>query len=256
MLRTMLAGILVFLAAGAASAQDMLSQILIDGEGWRVAAEGYKTIYHVAADARGAVSVLHAGGLDRIEPGGEVKVIDRESRTQPTLPPMQTTRAGISYGADRMQKVLVVHRPDLPRDARPEMRKLDGIACPSGVTLWPDRGTLVVGDAEGKHLWAFRVEEDGSLAHGDRYYALRVPRGETASGVTALTVDAAGRLYACTPLGVQVFDPTGRLSGVLTKPADGELTAIAFGGPEADTLFVACGGKIFARKTKAKGVTP
>jgi enterochelin esterase family protein len=81
-----------------------------------------------------------------------------------------------------------------------------------------------------------------------------VRRGETASGVTALTVDDKGRVYACTPLGVQVFDPTGRLSGVLLKPADGDLTAVALGGPDGDTLFVACGEKIFARKTKAKAV--
>ena len=43
----------------------------------------------------------------------------------------------------------------------------------------------------------------------------------------------------------------GRLSGVILKPCDGELTAAAFDG---DTLFVLCGDKVFARKTKSRGV--
>jgi sugar lactone lactonase YvrE len=186
----------VLLLAGAARAQDMpLSQILIEGEGWRAV----------------------------------------EKSAAPTFPdPARTTsRKGMTFTADGL--------------------KGHGPASPSGVVLWPDEGTLVVGDRAGKHLWAFRVEKDGSLTCGERYYALRVKPGQTASGVTALTADSAGRLYACTPLGVQVFDPTGRLSGVLLKPGEGDLTAIAFGGEKHDTLFVLCGGKVYARKTQARG---
>jgi enterochelin esterase family protein len=72
--------------------------------------------------------------------------------------------------------------------------------------------------------------------------------------VRGLAVDDKGRLYACTPLGVQVFDPTGRLSGVMLKPCDGELTAAAFGGDKGDLLFVLCGDKVFVRKTKSQAV--
>jgi sugar lactone lactonase YvrE len=130
----------------------------------------------------------------------------------------------------------------------------DQLASPSGLVLWPDRGTLVVGDAKGKALWAFRVEKDNTLSAGEPYYALRVKPGEKNSHVTALTIDDKSRVYACTPLGVQVFDPTGRLSAILTRPADGELTGIAFGGKDGDTLFVACGDKVFARKMQGKSV--
>ena len=72
--------------------------------------------------------------------------------------------------------------------------------------------------------------------------------------MTALTTDAAGRVYACTPLGIQVFDPTGRLCGVLHKPGRGDLTAIAFCGENRDILAVACGEKLFMRKMQAKGL--
>ena len=40
--------------------------------------------------------------------------------------------------------------------------------------------------------------------------------------VTAMTMDAGYLLYACTPLGIQVFDPTGRLSGVIAAPSKDE----------------------------------
>src|SRR5690606_35528358 len=38
---------------------------------------------------------------------------------------------------------------------------------PTGLVLWGNGGTLVVADAGDKHLWAFRVAEDGSLTDGE-----------------------------------------------------------------------------------------
>src|SRR4029077_1189062 len=86
----------------------------------------------------------------------------------------------------------------------------------------------------------------------DKYYPLRVRPGQRESGVTALATDAAGRVYACTPLGIQVFDPTARLCGVLQKPGPGELSAITFSGADRDMLVVACGEKLYVRKMLAK----
>ena len=129
---------------------------------------------------------------------------------------------------------------------------------PAGIALWPDGRTLVVGDADGKHLWAFRAEKNGDLTCGDRYYALRVKPGTTASGVTALTVDSKGLLYAATPLGIQVFDPTGRLCGVIANPDGATPERIWFTGKPGDQLYVVHGNlqNVFARKIQAKGVPP
>jgi enterochelin esterase family protein len=124
------------------------------------------------------------------------------------------------------------------------------------VALWPDSGTLVVGDAKGKYLWAFRIEKDGVLTAGESYYPLLMKAGDKESHVSALTVDDTGRVYACTPLGIQVFDPAGRLSGVLTKPADGEIRGIMFGGGElSHTLIVAFSDALYGRKMQARGVS-
>ena len=129
--------------------------------------------------------------------------------------------------------------------------KLPGLKSPSCLTLWPDEGHLVIGEADGAYLWAVRIEKDGSFGPGDRYYSLRTKPNEKMH-VTAMTMDAGYLLYACTPLGIQVFDPTGRLSGVIAAPSKETMTAITIGGEKADTLYVAAGDKIYARKIQGK----
>src|SRR5262249_57198966 len=140
---------------------------------------------------------------------------------------------------------LVVHKAAVARN----------VNGPGGLVLWADGGTLVVGEAKGQHLLAFRVKKDGTLDARERYYPLRTRPGQP-SEVRALTIDAAGRLYAATAEGVQLFDPTGRLSGVLPAPARAALTAIAFAGKDRDRLHVVCGGKLYVRKTKTRGLAP
>jgi len=47
---------------------------------------------------------------------------------------------------------------------------------------WRDGGTLVVGDASGAHLWAFRIEKNGDLSSPEKYYPLRLRYGDKRSG--------------------------------------------------------------------------
>jgi sugar lactone lactonase YvrE len=120
--------------------------------------------------------------------------------------------------------------------------------------------TLLVGDAAGRYVWAFRIEKDGSIGPGDRYCRLRVPQDDrlkkkdspvenSRSETSALTVDGAGRFYAATRLGIQVFDPTGRLCGVMTAPP-GKVTELTFAG---DLLYARAGDAMFVRRMLAEG---
>jgi len=136
---------------------------------------------------------------------------------------------------------------------------------PGPTVFWPDGGTLVVADNGGRHLWAFRVRQDGSLDAGEKYYPLRTRVVRERSGkkpqpelddtveTTALLMDGAYRLYAATEIGIQIFDPTGRLCGVITSPASGKVTAMAFTGPDKDELAAVVDGKTYARKMLARG---
>ena len=65
---------------------------------------------------------------------------------------------------------------------------------------------------------------------------------------SAITVDSANRTYVATNLGIQVFDPTGRLCGVFAAP--GRVEEMAFDG---DRLFAHVGEKKYVRQMLAEG---
>jgi sugar lactone lactonase YvrE len=69
-------------------------------------------------------------------------------------------------------------------------------------------------------------------------------------------VDAEGRVYVTSHLGLQVFGAGGVVQAILDKPQDAWLSNVCFGGKELDTLYVTCGDKVFKRKVKTRGVLP
>lgn len=118
--------------------------------------------------------------------------------------------------------------------------------------LSPDRGTMFLFIPEERFLFAAPVRGDGGLTVAPQRYArLRTRRGETTIDVTGLATDRDGRIYAATEIGVQVFDPTGRLCGVLTPAAPGRPEALTF---EGDRLTLWIGDTKYARKLRTEGV--
>jgi hypothetical protein len=132
--------------------------------------------------------------------------------------------------------------------ARPSAKPaIDGATA---TVVTPDGGTMYAGFADKRYLWAYPMTA-GKPGVGQPYASLRCPIGkDTTTSVTSLTVDPAGRIYAATPQGVQVFDPTGRLSGVLLAPAKGELSALSW---EKDSLVAWVGDQKYSRKMNAGG---
>jgi gluconolactonase len=277
-------------AALPAAAQDMpLSQVLIPGEGWAIALKECKSAGALAGDGRGNVFVADADGMQiwKIDKDGKASVFAKTSAEVRGLAVGSDGKVYasepekgriVTIGEDGKETVLaeklaatdlVVTKsgtlyaavPDETAvyliDREGKTRLVDkGIAAPAALALWADDGTLVVGDAKGKHLYAFRVAANGDLADKDRYYPLCGPRNDPKrpSDAAGATVDDKARVYATTEQGVQVFDPTGRLCGVVPGPEAAALGGVAFGGPDLDRLYVACGGKVYSRKTLAKGL--
>jgi enterochelin esterase family protein len=280
--------VVVLLAAVPAAAQDMvLDKILAPGEGWQVALKDCKSARALASDGKGNVYVADPDGMQiwRIDKDGKTAVFcqtaaavrglacgpdgkliasqpDKQRVVVPSADGQETvlsdrlavtdlavTAKGAVYAAAPGEKAVYLLAPDGKR------RQVDqGITSPGGLALTPDGGTLVVGDVGGRHLYALRVRGDGDLDAKEDYFPLRL-RGAPPSGNGGVTADAAGRVYATTRDGVQAFDPTGRLIGVLTHPEPGAaMGGVAFGGADLDRLYVACGGKVYVRKVQAKGV--
>ena len=62
------------------------------------------------------------------------------------------------------------------------------------------------------------------------------------------------RYYVTSAQGLQMFDPTGRMGGVILKPQNKPLVSVSFAGPNLSYLYVCCGDKIYRRKARSKGV--
>ena len=269
-------------------AQDMpLSQVLIDGEEWKLVAEGYQFTEGPAADREGNVFFVDvpAGKIFRIDAGtGDVATFADDAGKASGLMFGKDGRLYacqyegkkvVWYDTEAKMHVLAedIGTNDLAVDSdggvyvtdmtankvwyvSPDGKKstaADGFQ-PNGLTFWPDGKTLVVADWEQPHLWAFRVDGPGVLKFGERYYGpVRIPPNEKLPGSDGMTVDDAGRLFVCTHAGLQMFDPTGRPSGVIAKPQQKFLSNVIFGGKDFDTLYVTCSDKVYSRKTKTKG---
>jgi enterochelin esterase family protein len=132
-------------------------------------------------------------------------------------------------------------------EGKPEKPKGIGnlsVKSPDGSTQFSVRDVT-------RTIRAHRLEKDGTFGRGVPYCHLRMNSSGSGVIVTGLVVDTDGRIHAATEVGVQVFDPTGRLCGVLTMPSrENTPTLLAF---EGDRLTMWIGDTKYARKLNATG---
>ena len=272
------------------SAQDLaLNGVLLEGEDWQLVSEGHKFTEGPAVDAQGQVyftdipeSKIFKIDLDNkvtlfaentqktngLMFGPDGKLYGCQSGSRKIVAYDVSTGQAETITEDIDSNDLVVTRDGAlfvtdPPGGRvwyiaPNKDKrvvAEGIK-PNGAILWADGGTLVVTEATEAHLWTYRVEADGSLTQRDRYYGpLRLLPGQDRPGSDGMTVDTVGRLYVTTRAGLQMFDPIGRMGGVILKPQrEKPLANVVFGGAQRDTLYVTCGDHVYRCKTQAIGL--
>lgn len=195
---------------------QQMKDILLPGEEWQPAGEGYKFAEgpDVAIRADGGKYVTSSGNGDPasnlvwfISATGEKKIVD------------------------------------------------SGLKFPCGVALSPDQSLLYVCDALSHWVYSYQVQPDGSLKHKQKYYHLHQPDCADDSGAAGMKCDRDGRLYVATRMGVQVCDQAGRVNCILPTP-NGRVVNLCFGGENFDTLFATCGDKVFKRKLRTCGLNP
>lgn len=131
--------------------------------------------------------------------------------------------------------------------------KKEGPQRPNGIALSPDQGTLAVSDHGGRYTWVWRIEPNGKLTQRQPYMTLRLPGPDLPSKGDGMTTDQSGRYYVTSAVGIQMFDPTGRMGGVIASPTESPIVSVTFAGPDHAYLYVASGDQIYRRKTKARG---
>ncbi|GAB4158255.1 MAG: hypothetical protein Tsb009_35470 [Planctomycetaceae bacterium] len=271
-----------------ANAQDMpLTQVLIEDEPWQLVSEGYQFTEGPAVDAKGNVffTDVPANKIFRIDAvtnkvtlfakdtartnglmfgpdgrlygcrNGEKKIVAYDMTGN-----FQTIAEGVNSNDIAVGSDGSIFFTDPPNkqvwhvSPSGKKRVVASGFRPNGIILWPGEGTLVVTDSDAPQLWAFRVEKDGTLSYKERYYwPLRLLPGKKRPGSDGMTVDDRGRLYVATYAGVQMFDPTGRMGGVILKPQEKFLSNVVFGGPKFQTMYVTCSDKVYRRKVKPTG---
>lgn len=282
---------LLFTVPFLSHAQDMpLSQVLIDGEDWEVFVEGFDFTDGLCTDAEGNLYFsdvksgtavyrvdLHGkvsefipevAGISGLQWGADGKLHACVARGRIVVA-FDEDKQTIQRAAEvRPNDLVVTHDGNLYFTMTPtsEIRRIDPdgrmtvvssgeVTRPNGITLSPDQGTLAVSDHGGKYVWAFRIQEDGSLDAAESYMTMRTPVAdpEVARG-DGMATDVHGRWYVTTAMGLQMFDPTGRMGGVIATPdPEVPLVSACFAGPNHEFLYVANGGKIYRRKTKTRG---
>ena len=127
------------------------------------------------------------------------------------------------------------------------------VTSPNGVMLSPDEKILYA--TNGPVVVAFDVQPDGTLRNFRNFATLvGLPRNEAGvvtGGADGIAIDAAGRFYAATGAGVQVFSPQGQHLGTIPTPMPPQ--AIAFAGPDKKTLYVVGRGAVWKVAMIAQG---
>ncbi len=123
-----------------------------------------------------------------------------------------------------------------------------GIDKPNGIALSADQQSLFVSEYGGIRVWRFLIAPDGSLSGGEPLAGLATPEGRTDSGGDGTAVDAAGRVFVTSHLGLQIFDGAGAWLGNLARPQDKSTVSAAFAGPDGRYLYVCSSDRVYRRR--------
>jgi gluconolactonase len=268
------------------SRQDVF-QVLIPGEEWQLVSQGHRATDGPAVNAAGelffsepANNRIHKVGLDGTvtvfaenTSGANGMMFGPDGRLYTGA---TRSKQMVAYAADGTFEVLAedvtvndlainvkgdIYFTDsparrvwfLPKGGRPRIVD-EGIEYPNGVLFSPDQTLLYVSDHAAQLSWVFQIQPDGSLAHKQKYFYAHMPDAATRSSADGMAVDAEGRVYIATALGVQVFDQIGKCHAIIPAPQRASLSNVEFGGAHMDEMYITNGDKVFKRKVRTKGV--
>ncbi|MDB6137524.1 MAG: hypothetical protein JWO94_596 [Verrucomicrobiaceae bacterium] len=198
--------------ATAIRAQDTsLHDWLLEGEGWKVAAEGYtftdglcvdkagnlyftdvkagKGIYKIdAATGKSSLFIDNLPGISGLQLGPDGKFYachNKEQRVirfgddgQPEVlltgikcNDLAVTASGFVYITETPTKRIHLITPDKQHRVVDEGH----VSKPNGISISPDSRTLAVSDMGGKNVWAWTIGEDGSLTGAAPFMTMQTP---------------------------------------------------------------------------------
>jgi len=280
--------------AGGRSANAVLQQVILPGEGWELVGEGYGFTEGTAADAAGNVYFqdIPASKTYRVAAaGGRPELVSSEAqRASGTCLAADGGRYEVAGGSKQVLKYEVggavkviangiagndlvvthngnvyvtapdgVERPGKIWLIRPGGQPVvvdSGLKFLNGLCLTPDQTQLYVAESASHWIWVFSVLPDGTLTNKQRFGWLHVPDDKENAWPDGLKCDRNGLIYVATNMGIQVLDQLGRVNAILPMPDGSQPSNLCFGGPGFDVLYVSAVRKVWRRKLKTRGCNP
>jgi gluconolactonase len=127
-------------------------------------------------------------------------------------------------------------------------RLIEDFDRPNGLAFSPDETTLYIDDSPRRHVRAFDVRPDGTLANSRVIADMDHPQPGSPDG---MKIDREGHLYVAGATGVWVFEPDGRHLGVITLPE--RPANCAWGDADRQTLYITARTGLYRVRTKVPG---
>jgi len=125
---------------------------------------------------------------------------------------------------------------------------VDDFDRPNGLAFSPDESILYIDDSPRRHVRAFDVRPDGTLAKSRIIADMDHPQPGSPDG---MKIDEEGHLYVTGATGVWVFEPNGELLGVVATPE--RPANCAWGDADRKSLYITAQTSLYRVRTKVAG---
>jgi gluconolactonase len=127
----------------------------------------------------------------------------------------------------------------------------DDFDRPNGLAFSPDESTLYIDDSPRRHVRAFDVRADGTLANSRILADMDHPQPGSPDG---MKVDVEGHLYVAGATGVWVFEPDGTRLGVIVTPE--RPSNCAWGDDDRKSLYITARTSLYRVRVQVPGLAP
>ena len=141
-------------------------------------------------------------------------------------------------------------------------------AMPNGILLSPDGKTLYINNCyddeswypvnseKENYVWAYDVNEDGTISNGRRFAKLFLTenvldRKAKSSSSDGMAIDKIGNIYVGTYYGVQIFNSKGEFIGMINVPHFP--VSLCFGDDDMKTLYIVSYSWVYKIRTNMEG---
>ncbi len=127
-------------------------------------------------------------------------------------------------------------------------RLADDFERPNGLAFSPDEAILYIDDSGRRHVRAFDVQPDGTIANSRIVGDMDHPQPGSPDG---MKIDSEGNLYVTGATGVWVFTPAGELLGVIVTPE--RPANCAWGDADCQSLYITARTSLYRVRTRVPG---